>query len=307
MATIKVLYENRDKLVSEFNNYFSDNANRPQSKYRSVIIKRSNERSNKESLLQLFDNNQIRYSYAGSTGKKFKGFDYASNKDGEITIEKGDILVSAFQSQSRLVQILFEPDSKTSDSLSYDLTAWALPYAYNLKAVAIPEKIAPDTGKVEYRTITNIPGADNIYAYVVNFNGFNELKLMAALYRKNIKLRYSLKPFTLNGTGFNRGSIYKVKLDDTHPYAFGMGKEWFIMKRTAGYAFLESGSNIGYILEKEPVSGFAGFKYKDKIKNTLVIGSEKTGSGEVVDVTDDPYFRAFWKSGRVLLGNMVLR
>ena len=103
------------------------------------------------------------------------------------------------------------------------------------------------------------------------------------------------------------GSIYKVKLDETHPYAFGMGKEWFIMKRTAGYPFLATGNNIGYILEKEPVSGFAGFKYKDKIKNTLVIGSENIGSGEVIYITDNPYFRAFWKSGRVLLGNMILR
>jgi hypothetical protein len=26
----------------------------------------------------------------------------------------------------------------------------------------------------------------------------------------------------------------------------------------------------------------------------------------VVYITDDPYFRAFWKSGRILLGNVVL-
>jgi hypothetical protein len=47
-----------------------------------------------------------------------------------------------------------------------------------------------------------------------------------------------------------------------------MGKEWFIMKHTPGCPFLATGNNIGYILDKEPVSGFAGFKYKDKIKNT---------------------------------------
>ena len=79
------------------------------------------------------------------------------------------------------------------------------------------------------------------------------------------------------------------------------------MKRTAGYPFLPSGNNIGYILDKEPVSGFAGFKYKDKIKNTLVIGSENIGKGEVIYITDNPYFRAFWKSGRALVGNIVLR
>jgi hypothetical protein len=86
-----------------------------------------------------------------------------------------------------------------------------------------------------------------------------------------------------------------------------MGKEWFIIKHNPGYPFLTNGSNIGYILDKEPVSGFAGFKYKDKIKNTLVIGSEKIGSGEVIYITDDPYFRAFWKSGRILLGNAIFR
>ena len=74
-----------------------------------------------------------------------------------------------------------------------------------------------------------------------------------------------------------------------------MGKDWYILKRSAGYPFLATGSNIGYILDKEPVAGFAGFKYKDKIKNTLVIGAEKIGSGEVIYITDDPYFRAFWE------------
>jgi hypothetical protein len=499
MATIKVSYENREKLISGFNKYFEQGENDPLFQYKSVIIKGSNEKSNIESLLHLFDINQIRYSYAGNIGKKFRGFDYSSKKDAEVTIEKGDILISAYQPQSHFIQALFEPDSKTIDSVSYDLTAWALPYVYNLKAFALNDKVAADTGKVVLKKIINEPDKNNPYAYVANYYGFDELKFIAALYKKNIKLRYSLKPFALNGTSFNRGSIiiargdnkyfagdfdqavtraandcqislipavtglvdsgkdfgsgnsplmkkrsvallcgegyssgsvgeiwyfferelnypvtlintstaqnidltgyevliltsgtysklkdtiidyvkrggrvialensislfagekstslakaietrsaeeklaekkvksddstllkkfefenerryslsdrsagsiYKVKLDDTHPYAFGLGKEWFIMKRSAGYPYLTKGNNIGYIPDKEPVSGFAGFKYKDKIKNTLVIGSENIGSGEVIYVTDDPYFRAFWKSGRVLLGNMILR
>jgi hypothetical protein len=153
MATLKVAYENREKLVSGFNTYFEESEKNPSFQYKSVIIKGSNEKSNIESLLQLFDRNQIRYSYAGGVGKKMKGFDYTLNKDGEVTIEKGDILISAYQPQSHLMQVLFEPDSKTIDSLSYDLTAWALPYIYNLKAFALTEKISPDTGKVEIQKI----------------------------------------------------------------------------------------------------------------------------------------------------------
>jgi hypothetical protein len=499
MATLKVAYENREKLVSEFNKFFEESSKNPDFKYKSVIVKGSNEKSNMSALLKLLDLNQIRYGFAGNTGKKFKGFDYLENKDGEVTIEKGDILVSAYQPQSHFMQVLFEPDSKTVDSLTYDLTAWALPYIYNLKSYAVVDKIAADTASTGKHKITNAVQKDEPYGYVVDFTGFDELKFIAALYNKDIKLRYSLKPFTINGSAFNRGSliiargdnknfkgdfdktiadaanecqvslipettglvesgkdfgsgysllmkkrsiavmvgentpsgsagelwyfferelnypvslvntadadkadlskydiillpsgsykklkdtivdfvkrggkviafensisifsgekstalakaveakkaedktaekkvksddstllkkyeyiidrrysltdkstgsISKVKLDNTHPYAFGMGKEWFIIKRTEGIPYLATGSNIGYITEKDPVAGFSGYKFRNKIKNTLVIGSESMGKGEVIYVTDDPYFRAFWKSGRVLLGNMVLR
>jgi hypothetical protein len=497
MATIKVSYENRDKLISEFNKFFEDGEKNPVFEYKSVIIKGTNEKSTLESLFQLLDGNQIKYSYAPAIGKKFKGFDYLNNKQDEVTIEKGDILISSYQPQSHLIKVLFETISKASDSLSYDLTAWAIPYSYNLKAYALTEEIKPDSGKIEIGKITNEADTNKPYAYVVDFKGFYELKLMADLYRKDIKLRYSLKPFTINRNSYNRGSIiiargdnrhmgdkfdklvtdaanecrvklnptttglveagkdfgsgysplmkkpviallcgegtssgsvgelwyyferelqypvslintanaedvdfrkydvliltsgsypklkdtilywvkkggraialesaatvfsgekttalfkavetrnaeqkseekkvksddpsllrkfenerryllsersagsiYRVKVDDTNPYAFGLGKEWFVLKRSSGLPFLAAGFNIGYITDREPVSGFAGFKYKDKIKNTIVIGSERIGSGEVIYITDDPYFRAFWKSGRVLLGNVILR
>jgi hypothetical protein len=148
MATLKVSYESREKLITEFNNFFSENREKPSFRYKSVIIKGSNEKSNLGSLLSLLEKNQIRYAYSGNTGKKYRGFDYLKNKESEVIIEKGDILVSAYQPQSRLVQVLFEPDSKASDSLSYDLTAWALPYIFNLRAYAITEQIRPLDEKV---------------------------------------------------------------------------------------------------------------------------------------------------------------
>jgi hypothetical protein len=103
------------------------------------------------------------------------------------------------------------------------------------------------------------------------------------------------------------GSIYKVTVDTTNPYGFGLGREWFLLMQAQPYPFLAKGNNIGYILENKPVSGFAGYKYQKQIKNTMVIGSETIGKGEVIYITDDPYFRAFWKSGRPLLWNVVFR
>lgn len=497
MATLKVSYENREKLISEFNKFFSDNSSKPDFKYKSVIIKGSNKKSDLEDLFQLLGKNQIKYSYAGGAGKKYKGFDYSANGDGEVTIEKGDILISAYQPQSRFVQVLFEPDSKASDSLSYDLTAWALPYAYNLKAYALTEQVRPLDGKVESEKTENISAADKPYAYAVDYSGFKVLQFISELHLKNIRSRYSIKPFTIGGNIFERGSfiisrgdnismeikfdkivtdlanklqvkltpvasglvdkgkdlgsaysplkikptvallcgegtsssavgelwyfferelgypvsllntanaentdlsdydvllltsgsysklkdtivdyakrggrvvafenaisvfasvkstslfkavetrtaeqkaaekkeksdditlikkfsderrhqlseksagsIYKVMVDTTNPFGFGLGREWFLMKRTQPYPFLTTGDNIGYILENKPVSGFAGYKFQKLIKNTMVIGSERIGKGEVIYITDDPYYRAFWKSGRPLLWNTVFR
>jgi hypothetical protein len=499
MATIKVSCENSDKLISEYDKFFDESTKNPQFRFKSVIIKGTNNRSDVSELLKLLDRNQIKYSYAANTGKKFKGFDYYLHKNGELSIDKGDILISAFQPQSHLVQVLFEPDCKISDSLSYDITSWSVPYAYNLKAFATNDKVAADTGKDEQNETGKIQGEKSTYAYITNFTGFNELKLIAALYKKNVKIRYSLYPVTLDGKSYNRGSIiiargdntklagefdniiataaneckvdltatntglvdsgkdfgsqysplmkkrdvailcgegtssisagelwffferelnypvslinteitrnpdlrnyeililssgnysklkdtivdwvkrggriialessistfsgikttalakaietraaenkaaekkiksddttllkkyefeiegryrlsdrsegsiYKTKLDDTHPYAFGLGKEWYVMKRSPGYPYLDKGSNIGYVPDKDPVAGFAGYKFKEKVKSTIVIGSETIGKGQVIYITDDPYFRGFWKSGRVLLGNAVLR
>jgi hypothetical protein len=496
MATLKVSYENREKLISEFNKFFSDNVNKPVFQYKSIIIKGSNNKPDVEDLLHLLNKNQIKYSYAGNTGKKYKGFDYLANGEGEVTIEKGDFLVSAYQPQSRFVQVLFEPDSKASDSLSYDLTAWALPYSYNLKAYALADQIKPLEEKIEMeKPVTKTIATP--YGYAVKYDGFNVLKFISALHLKNIRSRYSLKPFTLGGVNYERGSfiitrgdnlsmedkvdkivtdlagrlqvsitpltsgladngkdagsnysplitkpsvavisgkastssevgelwyfferelnypvslilstdvrntdlsdynvllvtsgtypdlkdtivdyakrggrvvvlekaisifasekstslfkavetrtaeqkaaekkeksddvsllkkfgdekrhllsensagsIYKVTVDTTNPFGFGLGSEWFIMKETQPYPFLTKGNNIGYILDSKPVSGFAGYKYQKLIKNTMVIGSESIGKGEVIYITDDPYFRAFWKSGRALLWNVVFR
>ncbi|MCX6261334.1 MAG: M14 family zinc carboxypeptidase, partial [Bacteroidia bacterium] len=214
MATLKVSYENREKLISEFNKFFSDNANRPSFQYKSIIIKGSNKKSDLEDLFQLLGKNQIKYSYAGSTGKKFKGFDYLANAEGEVTIEKGDILVSAYQPQSRFVQVLFEPDSKASDSLSYDLTAWALPYAYDLKAYALAEQIKPYDGKIDSEKIDFRTAIEKPYGYVIQYEGFNVLKFISELHLKNIRSRYSLKPFTIGRTSFERGSFIITRGDN---------------------------------------------------------------------------------------------
>ena len=496
MAVISAAGENRQRLMKEFYGFFRSGTEKPAFRYKSVIIKGTADAASLESLKQLLESNQIRYSSPRVTGKKIKAYDYRADSEGSLTIESNDILISAYQPQSRLMQVLFEPESKSSDSISYDLTAWALPYIYNIDAYAVEDRIPSAESAKERADATTTHETDSIrpYAYAVSMTGFNELKFMAELYRAGLNVRSTLKPFSAAGKSFTRGSvivargdnlkkekfdekvksaasiagvepvklmggmvtegkdlgsdytqvnkgpvvamaggegstqsfgeiwffmerelkypvtviegsdlrnadlsgydvlilpggsltqakdniisfvkgggrviamdsaltlfkgekttelakawdardaeekkketvnpsdttllqryedqrrisvsersagaIYRVHLDDTHPFVSGMGNEWFVMKKNEGLPFLDKGNNIGYITDNDPVAGFAGYKFREKVKNTGVIASERIGRGTVVYLSDDPYFRAYWKSGRVLLGNMILR
>ena len=43
-------------------------------------------------------------------------------------VQEGDLLVSAYQPKSAMVQVFFEPETALSDSLTYDITAWSAFY-----------------------------------------------------------------------------------------------------------------------------------------------------------------------------------
>lgn len=106
---------------------------------------------------------------------------------------------------------------------------------------------------------------------------------------------------------FITGSIFKISIDNTHPLAFGFGKEYYTLKLGSNsYSFLEEGYNVGYIKgEPKTVSGFVGERAGAKLKNSIVFAQAKKGRGSVVYLTDDVIFRTFWQNGKLILANAV--
>jgi hypothetical protein len=106
---------------------------------------------------------------------------------------------------------------------------------------------------------------------------------------------------------FITGSIFKTKVDVSHPLAFGYKESYFTLKAgTSSYGFLESGYNVAYIEgEAERVSGFAGEEALKSLKNSLVFGEHRIGRGSVVYLADDVMFRSFWENGKLFLVNSL--
>ena len=108
-------------------------------------------------------------------------------------------------------------------------------------------------------------------------------------------------------TNFITGSIYKIAIDASHPLAFGYGDTYFSLKQgSTSYQFMEDGYNVGYIDGNAiSVSGFSGENAKAKLKNSMVFGEARMGSGSVVYLVDDVLFRSFWEQGKLFFANAL--
>ncbi|MDW7695251.1 M14 family metallopeptidase [Flammeovirgaceae bacterium SG7u.111] len=206
-GTIEAAFEQREKLLENFNNYFSEAQTSPVSPYKSYVVKGSNDPIKLKTLAELLDKQQIKYAFhTGTRGKSISGFSYDEKATKSVSIEEGDLVVSAYQPQSRMVQVLFEPEGKLEDSLTYDLTAWALPYVYGVEAYAFKDKITA-SGKSSYSFTPNqVPNEYN-YAFVAEWKNTRDVKFLASLLKNGLKVRYSEEGFTLSGKKFDKGTL----------------------------------------------------------------------------------------------------
>ncbi len=102
------------------------------------------------------------------------------------------------------------------------------------------------------------------------------------------------------------GAIFKVKMDVTHPLAYGMMPEYFSLKTSElAYQPLKNAWNVGTIGSELMISGFAGKHAREGQKNTVVFAVENKGAGSVIYLADNPLFRAFWENGKFLFSNAV--
>jgi hypothetical protein len=204
MSTIEVSSMHAKELTKEFVAYFRKSINNPQGKYKTYVIKNENA-DQINSLTDLLDQHKIKYGSVTSN-KSFNGFSYLHNTSEKFKINANDLIISAYQPKSNLIKALFEPQTKLSDSLTYDITAWALPYARGLNAYASMVKLNVNP----YQKITNKISTKNLvkpYAYISRWKSLNDVSFLSELLKKKVKVRFSKKDFTIDGQTFKAGSL----------------------------------------------------------------------------------------------------
>jgi len=151
------------------------------------------------------DRHQIEYGLSNSTSS-IKGFSYKMNKMASVKLSNNDLVVNTDQPKSNLIKALFEPNTKIADSLTYDITAWALPHSRGLDAYAMSSKIAT-TDVSAITTGGTLTGAATPYAYLSKWNSIDDVEFLGHLLRHNIKVRFSKSAFSVEGKNYKAGSL----------------------------------------------------------------------------------------------------
>ncbi|HET8858867.1 M14 family metallopeptidase [Marivirga sp.] len=204
MSTIEIASQNAEKLNSEFKKYFTRNINNPQDPFKTYVVKWDEDRKDDlNTLVDFLKDQKIEVEQVGEK-QKFSGYSYFKRKQVNFESSEKDLVISAYQPKSTLIQALFDPKPEYSDSLTYDITAWAIPYAYGLETFGLKNKISSEPVLRLQFDKENLPST---YAYAVRWESFNSAQFLAAVLKKNIKVRISYKNLKFNNKEFGKGSL----------------------------------------------------------------------------------------------------
>jgi hypothetical protein len=205
-ASINAMADNAEKNVEEFIQFFEKSNSNPQATYQTYIVKTKGDESKIEEFTQHLNTLGIRYNAAGKT-MVANGYSFVDRKVKSLNIEANDLILSMNQPKSKLLKVLMEPQTVVEDSLTYDITAWALPYAYGLNAFALKEKLAVKQLPESKKIINTIDANKKGYAYFLKWNSFTDSRVLAELLTNKIKVRQAEMPFEIEGKSFERGSL----------------------------------------------------------------------------------------------------
>jgi hypothetical protein len=248
LSTVEITAKNAARVVDEFAKFFQDNRTNPAAPFKTYVIKGDNNPDKIAKLAKWMDTHAIQYGHP-AVQKSLRGFDYSTQSTTTFNLSANDFIFNVYQPSSRFITTIFEPQSRLSDSLTYDITTWNLMYAFGFKAYATPERV--NIGKSwTPATAQDVILPEKPYAYILKYESLDDVALLSALLKDNFRVRFAPNPFTVQGKDFPSGALLVTRRNNEHLPDFdvqirerakSMGRPLFAS--TTG--FVEKGNDFG--------------------------------------------------------------
>jgi hypothetical protein len=247
MATLETVSAHAGLLISEFGKYFERSGTNTPGNYKSYVIKADN-LSRLRKMAALLSRNHIEYAFGGE--RTMNGYSFETKKVKSFRIQRNDLVVNLKQPAAVLANVLLEPETKVTDSNTYDITAWSLPYAYGLSAFATRENISGSFSTVDEST--DAPdAAEKPYAWILPWNGLEDARILISLQRSGIKVRLAEQPFTIGTKVYPAGSllIYRIENEkinkDIADKVTAVSREFNTAFASISSGFVQKGKDFG--------------------------------------------------------------
>lgn len=197
-----------DVLIKGFRGFMINSRKTVKGNYKMYVMK------NNPKLIQLADllkKNNIEFSYADAS-MKASGYNYSAKSEKGFTIEPNDLIVKVDQPKAVFTQVLFEPNQKLNDSLSYDITAWALPLAYGVEGYALKNSLGFKTKASIEITEKTVP--QKVYAFHIPWNNRISAQVLSLLHQNNIRVRSAMNKAIFGDVTVEPGGLLVTKADN---------------------------------------------------------------------------------------------
>ncbi len=204
LSTVETASKHQQKLMNEFKKYFDDSRTGKIGEYKTYVLT-SKDQNKLNAVIKLLDQNGIEWGTVNN--KNFSGFNYFTGKQEAFADEGLHIAVSAAQPKAVLAKVLLEPRTVVTDSNTYDITTWSVPYAYGVKGYAIKERLDVSN---DWKPTTVTP-VNASYGLLIPYTSFNSAKVLAELLKQNVKVRFAEKPFKYGTKNYERGTLIVLR------------------------------------------------------------------------------------------------
>ena len=208
LSTIEASTDHAPRMLQEFAAYHRRNAEEPWGDYGAYVVPSTNDPAKMKWLTDLMDANGIG-CHRATRASSHRGLDYSDLAMKKVQVNEGDLVLDAGQPMSGLLQVLMDPNPALSDSLTYDITTWALPYVFGLEAYALP---TPVVQLEEWRSArpsfdTVFGGETPAYAYLVSYATDAGTPVLAQMLQKGLVVRVAKRAIEVQGKTYPPGTL----------------------------------------------------------------------------------------------------
>jgi hypothetical protein len=237
--------KNADKLIKEYQLFCTLKVYR----YKTYVLRST--QAKLEPLMALMKKNGIQVEMITTSTQESasKAYHFQNGQMESIKLMQGDMLIQTNQEKGTLVNVLFEPKTHLSDSLTYDITAWTLPFAYGVEAWAIENTGAKGTVFSGWPTTLSQTPTATCYAYAAAWESMKSTRFLTDLQEAGIDVYFNEKGFKSQGKTYSPGTLLILrgenKRADFDQTVLKIANKNAVSLATLASGFVQEGLDLG--------------------------------------------------------------